>query len=66
MQKKMSNKGHPRSLTDAALEKIEETIKAVELCQCELTADGYRQLRARLGHLMDTLYKIGGPLSKST
>ena len=66
MQKKMRNKGHPCSLTDAAHEKIEETIKAVELCKWELTADGYRQLRARLGHLMDTLYKIGGPLSKST
>jgi hypothetical protein len=62
----MKNKGHPCHLTDAALKKIEETIKAVELCQFELTADGYKQLRARLGHLMDTLYKIGGSLSKST
>ncbi len=66
MEKKMRSKGHPRNLADAALEKIEEAIKAVELCQRELTADGYKQLRARLGHLMDTLYKIGGPLSKST
>jgi hypothetical protein len=66
MEKKTRSNGHPRHLTDAALEKIEEAIKAVESCQWELTADGYKQLRARLGHLMDTLYKIGGPLSKST
>ena len=66
MEKKMTSKDHQRSLTNAALEKIEEAIKAVESCQWELTADGYKQLRARLGHLMDTLYKIGGPLSKST
>jgi hypothetical protein len=66
METKMRSKDHPRSLTDMALEKIEETIKALELCQWELTADGYKHLRARLGHLMDTLYKIGGSLSKST
>ncbi len=50
----------------AALEKIEEAIQAVELCEGELTADGYRELRARLGHLMDALYKVGGSLSKAT
>jgi hypothetical protein len=66
MEKKMRSKDHQRSLTNVALEKIEEAIKAVESCQLELTADGYKQLRARLGHLMDTLYKIGGLLSKST
>jgi hypothetical protein len=31
-----------------ALKKIEEAIKAIELCTGELTADGYRELRARL------------------
>ena len=50
----------------AALEKIEEAIQAVELCERDLTADGYRELRARLGHLMDALYKVGGSLSKAT
>jgi len=50
----------------AALEKIEEAIEALELCKGELTAQGYIQLRARLGHLMDTLYKVGEVLSKST
>ena len=49
-----------------ALEKIEEAIQAVELCERDLTADGYRELRARLGHLMDALYKVGGSLSKAT
>ena len=49
-----------------ALEKIEEAIKAIELCAGELTADGYRELRARLGHLMDTLYIVGEALSKFT
>jgi hypothetical protein len=50
----------------AALGKIEEAIQAVELCQGELTADGYKELRARLGHLMDALYKVGDALSKAT
>ena len=50
----------------AALQKVEEAIQAVELCEGELTADGYRELRARLGHLMDALYKVGGSLSKAT
>lgn len=50
----------------AALEKVEEAIKAVELCEGELTANGYKELRARLGHLMDALYKVGAALSKST
>ena len=66
MEKKMGSKPDRPDLTHAALEKIEETTKAVELCEAELTADGYKELRARLGHLMDTLYKIGGALSKST
>lgn len=50
----------------AALRKIEEAIQAVELCEGELTADGYKELRARLGHLMDALYKVGHVLSKAT
>ena len=50
----------------AALERIEEAIQAIELCEGELTADGYKELRARLGHLMDALYRIGGSLSKAT
>ena len=49
-----------------ALGKIEEAIRAVELCEGELTADGYKELRARLGHLMDALYKVGEALSKAT
>ena len=66
MEKKMGSKSDRPDLAHSALERIEETIKAVELCEGELTADGYKELRARLGHLMDTLYRIGGALSKST
>jgi hypothetical protein len=49
-----------------ALEKVSEAIQAVEACEGELTPDGYKELRARLGHLMDALYKVGGSLSKAT
>jgi len=49
-----------------ALERISEAIQAVESCEGELTPDGYKELRARLGHLMDALYKVGGSLSKAT
>lgn len=49
-----------------ALEKISEAIQAVESCEGELTPDGYKELRARLGHLMDALYRVGGSLSKAT
>jgi len=66
MEKKMRSKRHQRSPTDAALEKIEEAIEAVEFCEGKLTADGYKELRGRLGHLMDALYKAGGALTKST
>jgi len=66
MEKKMRSKRHQRELTDAALEKIEEALKAVQLCEGELTADGYKELRARLGHLMDTLYRVGESLARST
>jgi hypothetical protein len=50
----------------AALERINEAIQAVESCEGELTPDGYKELRAHLGHLMDALYKVGGSLSKAT
>jgi len=50
----------------SALEKIEKAIEALEACQGKLTSDGYKALRRRLGHLMDTLFKVGDPLSKST
>lgn len=66
MKKKMESKPHQHSLVDAALEKTEETIKAVESCEGKLTADGYKKLRGRLGHLMDALYKVAGSLTKST
>ena len=62
----MGTKPHQPNVIHAALQKIEDTTKAVELCEEELTADGYKELRGRLGHLMDTLYRIGGALSKST
>ena len=55
-----------RKRTDVALDKIEEAIKAVELCEGELTPAEYKELRGRLGHLMDTLFKVGGELSDST
>ena len=62
----MESKLHQPNVIHAALQKIEDTTKAVEMCEAELTADGYKELRGRLGHLMDTLYRIGGALSKST
>jgi len=62
----MRNECYRRNLADRALDKIEEAIKAVELCEGKLTSDGYKELRGRLGHLMDTLYKVGGALSRST
>ena len=52
--------------SDAALEKIEEAIQAVELCEGELTAAQYKELRGRLGQLMDAVYNVGGKLAKST
>ena len=58
--------GNGINRTHTALEKIEEAIKAVKLCERELTADGYKELRGRLGHLMDALYTVGGSLAKST
>ena len=66
MEKKMRSKGHSSNLADAALEKIEEALKAVQLCEGKLTADGYKALRGSLGHLMDTLYRVGESLAKST
>jgi hypothetical protein len=50
----------------AALERINEAIGAVEACEGELTPEGYKELRARLGHLMDALYKVAGSLSTAT
>lgn len=50
----------------AAIQKVKEAIEAIELCEGELSADGYKELRTRLGHLMDALYKVGQALSKST
>jgi hypothetical protein len=51
---------------NVALERIEKTIEALEACQGKLTSEGYKALRRRLGHLMDTLFKVGDCLSKST
>ena len=65
-EKKIRSECQSRNLTDLALTKIEEAIKAVESCGSELNADAYKRLRTRLGHLMDTLYRVGGSLSKST
>ena len=62
----MKNKCHSRNLAEAALVKIEEALKAVQLCEGQLTAEEYKELRGRLGHLMDTLYRVGGSLAKST
>ena len=66
MENKMQSNCRRRNRTDTALDKIEEAIRAVELCEGELTPAEYKELRGRLGHLMDTLYKVGGALSKST
>lgn len=51
---------------DEALKKIENAIEALEACRGKLTSDGYKALRRRLGHLMDTLFKVGETLSKVT
>jgi hypothetical protein len=60
-----ADSGQPKNQT-TALERIGEAIQAVESCEGELTPDGYKELRAQLGHLMDALYRVGGSLSKST
>jgi hypothetical protein len=60
------NGSEKRGSQITALEKVGEAIQAVEACEGELTPDGYKELRARLGHLMDALYKVGGSLSKAT
>ncbi|MDY6838029.1 MAG: hypothetical protein SWH78_08650 [Thermodesulfobacteriota bacterium] len=49
-----------------ALEKIEAAIRALRACDGELSAEGYVELRRRIGHLMDTLFRVGEVLSKST
>ncbi len=49
-----------------ALKKVEETIEALRQCEGHLTAEGYRELRRRLGYLMDILFQVGLCLSKST
>jgi hypothetical protein len=63
MMKDRSRK--PENQTNA-VERINEAIQAVESCEGKLTPDGYKELRACLGHLMDALYKVGGSLSKAT
>lgn len=62
-------KMHGRRSNEAVnrtLEHIEKAIEALEGCDGKLTAEGYKTLRGRLGHLMDTLYRVGEALSKST
>jgi hypothetical protein len=49
-----------------ALEKIDVAIEALRGCKGELSAEGYVQLRKRIGHLMDTLFQVGDVLSRST
>jgi hypothetical protein len=66
MGNKMQDNCYDGNRTDAALEKIEEAVNALELCEGKLTADEYKELRRRLGHLMDTLYRVGEALAKST
>jgi len=51
---------------DVALAQIDLCVTALESCKGKLTPEGYKQLRGRLGHLMDTLYTVGLELSKST
>jgi hypothetical protein len=51
---------------DIALEKIEEAIRALEQCQGKLAPEEYKALRARSGHLMDTLYHVGDALCRTT
>jgi len=63
---KSQEKPNKNNLVDTALEKIDHCVTAVESCEGELTKDGYSKLRAQLGHLMDTLYRVGGKLSEST
>ena len=60
-----ADSSQPKNQT-TALERIVEAIRAVESCEGELTPDGYKELRAQLGHLMDALYRVGGSLSKAT
>ena len=58
--------GQNRDPVEAALVQIDLCVTALESCRGKLTAEGYKALRVRLGHLMDTLYMVGTELSKST
>jgi hypothetical protein len=53
-------------MAQTALKQIDRAVEALDMCEGKLTSDEYKELRARLGHLMDTLYRIGDALSKST
>ncbi len=66
MDMRTEGKCEKQDLMHEALDKIEKAIEAVERCKGKLTTDGYKALRGRSGHLMDTLYTVGGALSKST
>ncbi|MBW2195958.1 MAG: hypothetical protein JRF37_10515 [Deltaproteobacteria bacterium] len=46
---KLQAKPNKIRLVNAALEKIDHCVAAVESCEGELTKDGYSQLRAQLG-----------------
>ncbi|MBW2108963.1 MAG: hypothetical protein JRI36_09900 [Deltaproteobacteria bacterium] len=48
------------------LKRIEQAIDALEGCDGKLTPEGYKAVRQRVGHLMDTLYRVGDALSKAT
>lgn len=66
MTGKGKHRGQPGDVLGKALAQIDRSVSALEACKDDLTPEGYKALRIRLGHLMDTLYRIGEELSKST
>ncbi len=64
-QEEKRHQGEPDPVDDA-LAQIDRCVTALESCTGKLTPEGYKRLRGRLGHLMDTLYTVGLELSKST
>ena len=64
-QEEKRHRGEPDPV-DVALARIDFCVAALESCKGNLTPEGYKQLRGRLGHLMDTLYTVGLELSQST
>jgi len=63
---KTCEKEEKKGPVEIALAQVDLCVTALESCKGKLSAEDYKALRVRLGHLMDTLYSVGRELSKST